>query len=214
MQLVKQSYVEAMRAIAMFGPSKRLIENGKAGTAYGWQRWAASLFAIHDVRRMMALELPWWNVKATREAEAHLAARPGARIFEYGAGASTAWLARRAGSVISVEHNAIWQRTLRPMLADLGNVQLWERGLDGDAYIGAIDETDGPFDLIVIDGRRRTECLAHALPRLATGGIILFDDSGRWRYRHAIKTCGLRERRYFGRSYCVPYPDFTSILHG
>ena len=43
-------------------------------------------------------------------------------------------------------------------------------------------------------------------------GCILFDDSGRRRYRAAIGDCGLVEKHYFGLSYCVPYPDHSSIL--
>ena len=65
----------------------------------------------------------------------------------------------------------------------------------------------------MVDGRRRTECLAQAIPFLKPGGIVLFDDSARRRYRAAIADCGLKEDWNYGRSYCVPYPDASSILH-
>lgn len=213
MQLVKRSYADVMHGLARLGPLKKLANDARDQDPYRWHRWAASLLAIHDVRRMVALDLPWWNVHATQKVEAFLALRPNARVFEYGAGASTAWLARRAASVISVEHHAEWQKLISPMVERLGNVQLWGRELQGSSYIGAIDEAGGKFDLIVVDGRRRVECLEHALSHLRKDGIILFDDSGRRRYRAAIAECGLKEKRHFGRSYCVPYPDFTSILH-
>lgn len=214
MQLIKRSYSGFMHILAGLGPVEKLTDEARNSDAYGWQRWGASLLAIHDIDRMIALGLPWWNVAATREAEAWLRARPGARVFEYGAGASTVWLARRAGEVISVEHHADWRRRLEPVVAPFANSQVWQRDLAGDAYIGAIDEAGGLFDMIVVDGRRRTECLARAVPHLKPGGLILFDDSGRRRYRHAIETCGLPEQRHFGRSYCVPYPDYTSLLRG
>ena len=67
-------------------------------------------------------------------------------------------------------------------------------------------------DLIVIDGRLRAACLAAAMSALRPGGIILFDDSGRARYRGAIAHCGLAEEHFRGLSYCVPYPDHSSIL--
>jgi hypothetical protein len=214
MQLIKRSYSGVMHILAGLGPLEKMSDDARTSDAYGWQRWAASLLAIHDIERMIALGLPWWNVAATREAEAYLRAHPGARAFEYGAGASTVWLARRAGEVISVEHHADWHRRLEPVVAPIANSQVWQRDLAGDAYIGAIDEAGGLFDMIVVDGRRRTECLARAIPHLKPGGLILFDDSGRRRYRGAIETCGLPETRHFGRSYCVPYPDHTSLLHG
>ena len=213
MQLVKRSYSNFMHVCARLGPLEKLIHEARDRDPYRWHRWAASLLAIHDVKRMVALDLPWWNVRATRAVEAFLAGRAKARVFEYGAGASTAWLARRAASVTSVEHHAEWQKLISPIIERLGNAQLWGRELAGDAYIGAIDEAGGEFDLIVIDGRRRVECLARALPHLRKDGLVLFDDSGRRRYRAAIRNCGLTEERHFGRSYCVPYPDFTSILH-
>lgn len=213
MHLVKRSYVNIMHVLTQLRPLEKLSIDARDRNPYRWHRWAASLLAIHDVRRMVALDLPWWNVHATQKVEAFLALRPNARVFEYGAGASTAWLARRAGGVISVEHHAGWQKLISPMVEQLGNAQLWGRELQGISYISAIDEAGGEFDVIVVDGRRRVECLAHALPHLAKDGIILFDDSGRRRYRAAIAECGLKEERHFGRSYCVPYPDFTSILH-
>lgn len=214
MQLVKRSYSGIMHRIANLGPMERLAANARQSDEYGWLRWAASLLAIHDVERMIALGLPWWNVAATREIAEFLRARPNARVFEYGAGASTIWLARHAAHVTSVEHHAEWYQRLISEVARFPNIRLQHRELGGEAYASAIEEADTPFDLIVVDGRRRTQCLARAIPHLAPGGIILFDDSGRGRYRGAIENCGMKERRHFGRSYCVPYPDFTSILHG
>lgn len=214
MQLVKRSYAGVMHMIANLGPMEKLAEDARHSDEYGWRRWSASLLAIHDIERMIALGLPWWNVAATREVAEFLRGRPKARVFEYGAGASTIWLARHAAHVTSVEHHAEWHQRLTKEVAHFPHIQLLHRELEGDSYVGAIDAAEGPFDLIVVDGRRRTECLARAIPHLAAGGIILLDDSGRRRYRRAIENCGLEERRYFGRSYCVPYPDFTSILYG
>src|SRR3546814_16419215 len=59
---------------------------------------------------MIALGLPWWNVAATREVAEFLRARPKARVFEYGAGASTIWLARHAAGVWSVERHSEWHQ--------------------------------------------------------------------------------------------------------
>lgn len=214
MLAIKKTYVEIMHALAAT-PMLAQLENRFCDSApYGWRRWAASLFAIYNSEHMVRLDLPWWNVAATREIAAFLSTRPHARVFEYGAGASTAWLAKRAGAVISVEHDRSWYDKFGPILAAFDTVDLLHRPIDADPrnYVDAIAGR-GVFDLIVVDGRRRADCLAAARAHLAPGGLIVFDDSGRKRYRAAIENSGLVEHHHFGRSYCVPYPDHTSILH-
>src|SRR3546814_21072590 len=133
---------------------------------------------------MIALGLPWWNVAATREVAEFLRARPKAHVFEYGAGASTIWLARHAAGVVSVEHHAEWHQRLTKEVVRYPGIQLLHRELEGDASIDAMDGATGTFDLIVVDGRRCTQCLARAIPHLATGGLIRLAYSGRGRTRH------------------------------
>jgi hypothetical protein len=50
--------------------------------------------------------MPWWNERATRYLSQHLS--PGARVFEWGSGASTVWLMNQGADVTSVEHNPEW----------------------------------------------------------------------------------------------------------
>lgn len=216
MQALRSTYISAMRGAANFGPLARLGEAPAGAAPQSWRLWAASLLAIYDTERMIRLDLPWWNVAATREIERFLQMRPEARVFEWGSGASTVWLARRARQVISIEHDAQWHRTLAQQTEAHPQVTLLHRNLANEDYTAAIDEFEGDFDLIVVDGRQRAACLERATSRLRQGGLILFDDSGRHRYRAAITGCGLKERRFFGRTYCVPYPDHTSLIgqHG
>ncbi len=216
MQAVKQGYVGLAHAGGRTNAVQSLFASARKAPAYGLSRWTASLFAIYHTENMVALDLPWWNVAATREVETFLASRPKARIFETGAGASTVWLARRAAQVISVEHDAAWHKRFLGMIDGVPGIDLRYRPLGDagpqDAYVHSIDENDDLYDLIVVDGRHRIACLNRALAHLAPGGRILFDDSGRSRYRVGIQSCGLEESHYFGRSFCVPYPDHTSLL--
>ncbi len=137
-----------------------------------------SFGAIYDAERMIPLDVPWWTYPAAAEVEAFLRERDGAaRVFEYGAGASTVWLAKRAGEVRSVEHDAAFVEMLAPKLAGFDNVHLRcveagprrpdstavsERAghehLDFGDYVAAIDEAGGAFDVIVVDGRARAAC--------------------------------------------------------
>ncbi len=85
-------------------------------------------------------------------------------------------------------------------------------GLDFAPYVAAIDEVSGDFDLVVIDGRAREACLERALPRLADGGIVVFDNTRRRRYRRAIEAAPVVELRLRGLTPTLPYPEQTSVL--
>ena len=195
------------------------------------RHWLFSLTKVHDSVAMVDLDVPWWTYRAIDEVERWLAERPRpARVFEYGSGASTVWLARRAASVCSVEHHEEFAALMLGALASIDNATLIVRpptaarnpavpsakegyaGLDFASYVDAIDETDDPFDLIVVDGRARERCLDRALRRLAKDGLVVFDNSRRRRYRSAIEAAPVIERELAGLTPTLPYPDQTSLL--
>ena len=216
--MLKKVYVNVAQAAPSFIPNGIAAYSDPVPSApHGLRRWLASLGAIYHLDRMIALDIPWWNVRSARHIEEFLRHRPNARVFEYGSGASTVWLARRASSITSVEHNAAWATKLKGKLTGYPNARLVVAGYDLEGvpaeqpYVCTIEGT-GLYDMIVVDGRLRVPCLAKAFQHLLSDGIIVFDDSGRGRYRSAIESGPLAEKRYFGLSYCVPYPDHTSVL--
>jgi hypothetical protein len=235
--MIRRAYVRCVRALAAFVD------------AIGVGRWLSrrrspvaqhlySLLAIYDLERMVALGLPWWTYGAIEEVDRFLAAREGkARVFEFGAGASTLWLAERAGEIHSVEHDLAFVEMLEPRLKPLENVHLrpvaavpieGDAGPAGDApltsgragyegqdftdYVAAIDAVGGPFDLIIVDGRARDACLRAAVPHLADDGVILFDNAGRDRYQPAIRGCGLDVDVKAGWAPSLPYREATALL--
>lgn len=193
-----------------------------------------TLFAIHDVQDMVGLDTPWWTYGATRAVEAHLAALGGrARVFEYGSGASTVWLGHRSAEVHSVEHHEGFAAVMRDVLerGALGaTVHLHvvppehteepvtrsgrrgEDTVDYTRYARTIEEVGGEFDLIVVDGRARVACLEHAQHHLAPGGLIVFDDAQRPRYRDGLRGSGRSVRRMWGWVPSLPYPRQTALL--
>ena len=192
--------------------------------------WVRSLLAIYDVHELVALDTPWWTFRATDLVAEHLAARPGARVFEWGSGASTAWLSRRAGEVVAVEHDAEWADQVRSLAgpgvrvltvppapassdAAVRSRKPGFEALDFGDYVAAVDDQDGLFDLIVIDGRAREACLVRAVPRLAEGGLIVFDNVDRERYREAISgQPGIEVRWTRGLTPSLPYPTRTALI--
>lgn len=194
--------------------------------------WLRSLLAIHDVPDLAALDVPWWTFEAGDAVASFLARREHARVFEWGSGASTVWLARRAGQVISVEHDPRWAQTITGMAPQ--NVRLGVhqprrlnpgelgvasdkrgyQGLDFSDYVHEIDRHPGVFDLIVIDGRVRHACLLRAVRRLAPDGLILVDNVERRRNLRAVKQLDQRAdvRWTIGLTPCLPYPTGTALI--
>ena len=200
------------------------------------RHWAYSLFCAHDSLAIAQLDVPWWTYGAIDEVERWLDGRSAPiRVFEWGSGASTIWLAKRVDSVDSVEHHRGFGEMMQAELSDvtdarathvdlvviepvqsdapaIGSKKEGMGGLDFADYVGRIDAVGGVFDLIVIDGRAREACLAAALPHLAHDGVIVFDNTHRRRYREAIDAADVDSDRYRGLTPTLPYPDETSLV--
>ena len=224
---IRQAYVAVLRAGRSVARGTGVLERLEAGPGRR-ARWLRSLFAIYDFDDLARLDLPWWTFDAVEAIEDFLADRPGARVFEWGSGASTLWLSKRAGEVVSVEHDPQWSAMVGGRLSAMQNVRLRHVPAQGtgriasrkpgfagqffDRYVASIREETGLFDLIVIDGRAREACLTEAAARLAPGGVILLDDFKRGRYRAAARDSGLATRALDGLAVCLPLPDSTAIL--
>ena len=192
----------------------------------------ASLFAIHDVRAMISLDLAWWPYFAQENVEKFIFDRGSAcRVFEWGAGASTIWFEKRSCIITSIEHHEEFYRSLLELKSAYGlnfelklrmstSAELSSKYLSGkrgyerqtfEDYVCAIDE-HGLFDIIVIDGRARADCLQHAIEHLKEDGIVVFDNSNRARYAKAIKTSGLVARKVSGLTPASPWATSTTFL--
>lgn len=192
--------------------------------------WIRSWFAIYDLEEMVRLGVPWWTYAAIDYVDEHLRRHLGARVFEWGSGASTVWLAARADEVTAIEHDEAWAHAMGPHLTSsarvraippiasarpvIGSRKPGFEGLDFSDYVGAIDVEGGLFDLVVIDGRAREACVRRAFARLAPGGLVVVDNVDRKRYRDAIAELGPSVEVLWtrGRTPSLPYPTRTALL--
>jgi predicted O-methyltransferase YrrM len=227
---VKQLYAKSAQGAGRVLSKVGILGDDPPARSHRLRHWAYSLTRAHDSIGISKLDVPWWTYTAIDEVEAWLAPRADTRVFEWGSGASTIWLAKRAAEVHSVEHHAGFGRMIQEQLADtphatldiveptasehpeIGSAKEGHGKLDFTDYVRHIDAVGGTFDLIVVDGRAREACLLAALPHLADDGIIVFDNTRRRRYRKAIAAAPVIERALRGLTPTLPYPDQTSII--
>lgn len=230
---MKGLYVSGVRGVrsglasaGLLDPLDRWASRSRSGA------WARSLLAVYDLHDLIALDVPWWTYESAELVERFLAGRPDARVLEWGSGASSVWLASRAGSVTSIEHDPEWAEQIGPVLpanaqvvavpptlasqseAPIRSAKKGFEGLDFRDYVEGIDRQHGDFDLVVVDGRAREACLERAVDRLAPGGLIVVDNVERARYRAAIDRIGTRVSVHWtsGLTPSLPYPTRTALL--
>ena len=157
--------------------------------------------------------VPWMNYPVIAFLSARLTSEMS--VFEYGSGYSTLFFARRVGSVTSVEHDVIWQGHLASQLPD--NARVIHRELDSDGqYCRAIAATNDRYDVVVVDGRDRVNCVKQSLRRLSPSGVLILDDSRRVRYVEAhdhVRELGYRAIGFQGLKPGDKVLDETTVFY-
>jgi hypothetical protein len=179
--MAKRSVVSRVRMMASGAPRTRREVRASLHLlaslrAHGWHR------SLNAGTPMNALgePQPWLTYPVVRWLETVLT--PATRVFEYGAGSSTAWFARpgRIKEIISVEHDAGWFAALpQPPNGRILHIPFrgtwWDAGEDSP-YVRAI--ADGaPWDVVVVDGMARTACARLADTYLSAAGLVILDDT-------------------------------------
>jgi hypothetical protein len=107
-------------------------------------------------------------------------------IFEYGSGNSTLFYANKTAGVTVVEHDKDWYERLKSLIPS--NVTLLYNELDYNGiYCRAVKRTGKKYDIIIVDGRDRVNCIKNSLTALKKNGVIILDDSERDAYQDGIK---------------------------
>jgi predicted O-methyltransferase YrrM len=163
------------------------------------------------IRDSGGMPIPWYTYAATDYLVKMI--RNDMSVFEYGSGSSTLWWALRVERVVSVEHDPKWYRLIGKQLPS--NVEYHHIPLvRGGEYCRKIGEYKNEFDVIVIDGRDRNNCIANGIDALRDGGMIVFDNSERKRYAPALNLLHTRrfsETHFFGPGPVCEYEWRTSI---
>lgn len=97
-------------------------------------------------------------------------------VFEFGCGNSSLFWSGLGALVWSVDHDEGWHAK---MAQAAGPRQIFYLGTERDTYIGAIEKPGRNFDIVVIDGAWREDCVDPAIRHLAPGGMIVLDNADR-----------------------------------
>jgi len=127
--------------------------------------------------------LPWMNYPVIAFLKERL--HKDINVFEYGSGFSTRFYAARVNSVTSVEYNAFWYEKVKETLPENVTLLFCETDIDGE-YCRTIQKNDTKYEMIVVDGDDRENCIHQCLDSLSDNGVLILDDSQRKLYRDGI----------------------------
>jgi hypothetical protein len=128
--------------------------------------------------------IPWMNFAVVKLLEDRL--QYDFNLFEYGSGYSTYFYANKVRSVTSVEYDKKWFDIIKPQLPENVLLIFKNKDVDGD-YCRVIGSTKEQYDVVIVDGRDRVNCVKQSIAALSPKGIVVLDDSQRARYLEGIE---------------------------
>lgn len=128
-------------------------------------------------------EIPWINYPTIAILKERL--NKNLSLFEFGSGYSTIFYANLVKTVISVEHDQSWLDFIKSKMPNNVFLIYREEDIDGK-YCRSITEFDQSFDVVIVDGKDRINCVKQALTKLSEEGVIILDDTGRKEYIEII----------------------------
>lgn len=125
--------------------------------------------------------IPWMNYSFIDFLKPRL--NRSMNIFEYGSGFSTLYLSDKVHSITSIEFDRDWFEKMRDNLNTKDNCEVVYRPEPENYNVAIKEYEENFFDVIIVDGRDRKECVKHIIPYLSDGGVIILDDS--WKTKFA-----------------------------
>ena len=129
---------------------------------------------------------PLLTPKANKFLKDFLSKNIDARVLEFGSGASTVWLSKRTGNLVSIEHDRDWYDNVKNSIEQHESCSSVDLKILPTPYYSVCNEfPDEHFDVIIVDGRDRIKCLESSIRILKKGGFLILDDAQRARYEKA-----------------------------
>jgi len=157
--------------------------------------------------------IPWFTYPAIEFLSERLNKK--LNVFEFGSGNSSLFFAEKVNQIISVEHNKDWYNKISKQ-SPLNSKIIYAKADLSNEYLDAIKMSDQKFDIIIVDGIYRNECLIESVSYLSESGVIILDDSERQEYSEGIsKVLGNKFKRvnFWGISPGYLYRKSTTIFY-
>jgi predicted O-methyltransferase YrrM len=175
----------------------------------GWMR----SFQTKRSENAAGQPIPWYTYPAIDFLHEKL--NNSHRIFEYGCGGSTRWLAQRCGHITAVEDHPQWYQYASQNMP--ANVTIHLQTLDNQhSYENTPNNSKQKYDIIIVDGKQRNSCIAHSISALAEGGVLILDDSFRSQYQPSfdlLQQQGYRKLNFWGMTAIVATKSCTTIFY-
>lgn len=136
-------------------------------------------------------------------------------VFEYGSGNSTLYYSKFVKSVTSVEHEKDWALKIKNTMPSNVTLQIVDVETNG-LYSRFAYDSKIKYDIIIVDGRDRVNCLRHGFQAITDRGVIVLDDSEREYYSEGIEFLlnkGFKKIDFWGISPGLYYKKATSIFY-
>ena len=162
-----------LRALGQLGSQGYLIERG----------WFQSYMKQMPVE-VNGHPLPWLTYPSIMFLQERLLSSM--VIFEFGAGNSTLFYSLRVQHIDSVVHNLYLYDELQNRLPPNVNLIYKELHSPNSAYTNSATLSGIDYDVIIIDGRSRVDCIKNSVGALRDDGVIVLDDAERKEYTKGI----------------------------
>ena len=173
-----------------------------------WMEFNIRVLKRYPFRPAMA----YWEANAIKML---IADRKPERCLEWGSGYSTVKFSKAlppSGTWTAIEHDEAWFERVKSLLGQRGDVTVhlvpphqpkWEGDGDRDTFHDYIEatgiDTSGGYDLIIVDGRARSQYLGTAAKLLKPDGLCILHDANREAYwpslEHFAFSCKLLSGR-------------------
>lgn len=159
--------------------------------------FAAPLMSARKYQEKKIRPIPWVTTNAVSFLGDFFETNPEPAVLEFGSGSSTLWIAKRTNKLVSVEHDKNWYSIIKKKLSNINKSKSIQYILHLRPYDSVCDLFEHEsFDLIIVDGRDRVQCIKKAIPLLKKGGIMMLDNSEREGYQEAIELMSPWEVRH------------------